>query len=189
MLGRTVPGAADSDDAERGAVLKCRVRPSPPGRHATGDRGADGASGFCYDVSTVLDVLDKAFFVLHTGLIVFNTLGWVWRRTRVPHLVTFGATAFSWFVLGAFYGWGYCVCTDWHFSVRRLGYDDPETSYVQFLVNRLTGAGIGRAADRLGGGVFCAIAAATAVVWIREWRRRPTGTAAGDPPDRPGGSG
>jgi len=141
----------------------------------------DGGREFRYDVGTMLDALDKAFFVLHTGLILFNMTGWAWRRTRVPHLVTFGATAFSWFALGAFYGWGYCPCTDWHFAVRRrLGRDDSGSSYTEFLVNRLTGAEIGRtAADWLAGVVFAAIAVATVVVWLREWlRRRQRGTAA-----------
>jgi hypothetical protein len=137
-------------------------------------------------VSGMLDVLDKAFFVFHTGLILFNMVGWAWRPTRLAHLVTFGGTAFSWFVLGAFYGWGYCPCTDWHFAVRRrLGRTDPESSYTEFLVNRVVGIEIGRtASDWLAGGVFAAIAVATAVVWLRAWLRRPrrrSGTAADTP--------
>lgn len=132
----------------------------------------------------MLDLLDKTFLVLHTALVVFNMVGWAWRRTRTAHLITLGATAFSWFVLGAFYGWGYCLCTDWHFAVRRrLGYDDPESSYLQFLINRLTGAGIDRVtSDWLAGGGFAAIVVATVVVWVREWlRRRAVGVAANPP--------
>ena len=48
-------------------------------------------------------------------------------------------TAFSWFVLGIWYGWGYCVCTHWHWNVReRLGYHDESNSYIHFLVLKLT---------------------------------------------------
>jgi len=67
-------------------------------------------------------------------------LGWIFRKTRKWNLVTLLATAFSWFILGIWYGWGYCFCTDWHWSVRRhLGYIDKENSYTQFLADKLTG--------------------------------------------------
>lgn len=49
-------------------------------------------------------------------------------------------TAISWFVLGIWYGWGYCVCTDWHWEVREeLGYHDQQRSYIHFLLLKLTG--------------------------------------------------
>ncbi len=49
-------------------------------------------------------------------------------------------TAFSWFILGIWYGFGYCPCTDWHWMVRReLGYADMPNSYIKFLANELTG--------------------------------------------------
>ena len=85
------------------------------------------------------EILNIGFFVFHTAWIAFNCLGWVWRRTRPWHLATVGLTAVSWFGLGAWYGWGYCPCTDWHWAVRaRLGHDDPP-SYIQLLIRVLTG--------------------------------------------------
>jgi hypothetical protein len=43
-------------------------------------------------------------------------------------------------VLGIWYGWGYCVSTDWHWQVRqRLGYFDMSDSYIHFLLLKLTG--------------------------------------------------
>ena len=49
-------------------------------------------------------------------------------------------TALSWFVLGIWYGWGYCVCTDWHWDVRtKLGLTDRSNSYIHFLLLKLTG--------------------------------------------------
>ena len=128
----------------------------------------------------MLTLLDKAFFAFHTLWIGFNIVGWAWRWTRPLQRVTVGLTAFSWFVLGAFYGWGYCLCTDWHFQVRRrLGYVDPETSYVQMLLNRVFGITLGRpASDRLTMGVFAAIVVATAAVWARDRRRRARGGGA-----------
>ena len=56
------------------------------------------------------------------------------------HLVTMLITAFSWFVLGIWYGWGFCLCTDWHWQVREaLGYHDRSNSYIHFLLLKLTG--------------------------------------------------
>lgn len=122
----------------------------------------------------MLSLLDQFFFVVHALLIGFNMVGWAWRRTRTLHLVTFGLTAFSWIVLGAYYGWGYCVCTDWHFQIRRqLGYVDPETSYVQLLVGKLCGASLTRpSADLLAVSTFVAILVATTVVWVRDWKNQ-----------------
>ncbi|NOX36525.1 MAG: DUF2784 domain-containing protein [Calditrichaeota bacterium] len=84
--------------------------------------------------------LNGFFFVFHSALIVFNLLGWAWRRTRRWNLYTLLLTGFSWFGLGIWYGFGYCPSTDWHWQVRRrLGYYDMPTSYIQFLLEQLTG--------------------------------------------------
>lgn len=84
--------------------------------------------------------LNYFFFSFHTLLILFNILGWVFKKTRKWNLITLLITAFSWFVLGIFYGWGYCFCTDWHWTVRRhLGYNDMTNSYNHFLILKLTG--------------------------------------------------
>ena len=86
------------------------------------------------------EFLNYFFFCFHTALIFFNTFGWIFCKTRKWNLITLLLTAFSWFVLGIWYGWGYCFCTDWHWSVRRhLGYTDKENSYTQFLADKLTG--------------------------------------------------
>ena len=84
--------------------------------------------------------LNIFFFVFHTLFTLFNITGWVFRRTRKLHLITMSFTAFSWFVLGIWYGWGYCFCTDWHWLVReKLGYEDQSRSYIHFLLLKLTG--------------------------------------------------
>lgn len=83
--------------------------------------------------------LNIFFFVFHSFVIVFNVTGWIWKKTRIPHLIVIGSTAFSWFILGIWYGFGYCPCTDWHWQVRSiLGYTDQPLSYIQFLVRELT---------------------------------------------------
>lgn len=84
--------------------------------------------------------LNIFFFVFHTLLTLFNITGWVFPRSRKLNLITLSITAFSWFVLGIWYGWGYCACTDWHWNVReKLGYEDQTNSYIHFLLLKLTG--------------------------------------------------
>jgi hypothetical protein len=85
-------------------------------------------------------LLNIFFFVFHTLLTLFNITGWLFRITRKWNLITLLLTAFSWFVLGIWYGWGYCLCTDWHWQVReQLGYHDEQNSYIHFLLVKLTG--------------------------------------------------
>lgn len=80
-------------------------------------------------------LLHYFFLLFHTGLILFNCLGWIWRKTRRWNLYTLLATGCSWFVLGIFYGWGYCPCTDWHWQVLyELGANDLPRSYIAYLV-------------------------------------------------------
>ena len=87
--------------------------------------------------------LNAGFFVFHTLWVLFTCLGWMWRRTRPWQLAVVLVTAVSWFGLGAWYGWGYCPCTDWHWHVRaRLGYRSPP-SYTQLLIQEITGVRIG----------------------------------------------
>jgi small-conductance mechanosensitive channel len=84
--------------------------------------------------------LDKFFFVFHTLIIVFNLFGWTWKKTRKANLAVLLLTAFSWFVLGIWYGIGFCFCTEWHYQVRmELGDYDMPYSYVKFLIDSLTG--------------------------------------------------
>ncbi len=85
--------------------------------------------------------LDLFFIFFHTAFTLFNLFGWIWKRTRKWNLVTLLLTGFSWFILGIWYGFGYCPCTHWHWLVRlELGYTDMPNSYIKFLLDMLTGA-------------------------------------------------
>jgi hypothetical protein len=87
-----------------------------------------------------LQVLDWFFVVFHSSIIIFNMFGWIWPKTRKWNLFTLLLTAFSWFVLGIFFGIGYCFLTHWHWDVlSALSEYPPENSYVQYLIRRLTG--------------------------------------------------
>ena len=87
--------------------------------------------------------LNFFFFVFHTVFTLFNMVGWIFPKTRKLHLITILLTACSWFILGIWYGWGYCFCTDWHWIVRqKLGFSDHSHSYIHLLILKLTGADI-----------------------------------------------
>jgi len=87
--------------------------------------------------------LDYFFIVFHSAWTIFNLLGWLWQRTRKLHLVTTLLTAISWFVLGYFYGWGYCLCTDWHWHVREhLGKLPKSNSFIDFVIVETSGFSI-----------------------------------------------
>jgi len=108
----------------------------------------------------LLHTADITFVVFHAALTLFNALGWSMRRTRRWHLLTMFLTGVSWVGLGYFHGWGYCVCTEWHWQVREaLQQPIPFDSYITFLVYHLTG-------------VTCdeqVVAHATLAVYLTSW--------------------
>ncbi|MFV5702000.1 DUF2784 domain-containing protein [Flavobacterium sp. XS2P12] len=88
----------------------------------------------------ILHFIDYFFIVFHTVLILFNIFGWIVPRWRFAHIITLSLTAFSWFILGIWYGFGYCPFTDWHWKIRELlGYTDTSNSYIHFLILKITG--------------------------------------------------
>ena len=92
------------------------------------------------DNHTLLVVLDVFLFSLHVVIIGANLFAWLWKKTRRLHLWIVGATLFSWLVLGIWYGFGYCVLTDWEWEVKRaLGEKDLPHSFVQYLSDNVLG--------------------------------------------------
>jgi hypothetical protein len=88
-------------------------------------------------------IANTFFFAFHVTLIIFNLFGWIPKNLRKWNLITLALTAFSWFVLGILYGFGYCFLTDWHWQVReKLGYSTDSNSYIHFLITELTGISI-----------------------------------------------
>jgi hypothetical protein len=86
-------------------------------------------------MNAIYQLANVFFFVFHIGLILFNLFGWLFKPLRKWNLITLGLTAFSWFGLGIFYGFGYCFLTDWHWAVREeLGYVNTYNSYIRFLI-------------------------------------------------------
>jgi hypothetical protein len=87
-----------------------------------------------------LKAADLFFLIFHTILTLFNLTGWIWKKTRRINLITLLLTGASWFILGLFYGIGYCPLTEWHFQIlRKLGESNLPYSYIDYLIERLTG--------------------------------------------------
>ncbi len=118
--------------------------------------------------------LDKFFFVFHSALIVFNLFGWIWRKTRVANLVVVLLTAFSWTILGIWYGFGFCPSTEWHWQVRmKLGHYDMPSSYTKFLVDSLTGLNVSERLVDIFTVLFLTLALFASVVTnVKDWRKK-----------------
>jgi hypothetical protein len=90
--------------------------------------------------NTIYNLLDRFFLVFHTLFTLFNITGWYFKKVRTLHLVTMVLTLFSWSILGIWYGFGYCFCTDWHWRVREiLGRPIESWSYIHFLIKEISG--------------------------------------------------
>lgn len=122
----------------------------------------------------VYKIINVFFFVFHVSLIIFNVFGWIPVTLRKWNLTALILTAFSWFVLGIFYGFGYCFLTDWHWQVReKLGYPTDSNSYIHFLVTELTGISIEeKIVDTLTAIFFFTAFALSVYVNIRDRKRR-----------------
>jgi len=88
----------------------------------------------------MLTLLDIVFTFLHLAIIGFNLSGWIWSKTRKVHLIVVTATGISWFLLGIWYGWGYCFLTDWHWEVKqKLSETNLPNSFIKYFADKITG--------------------------------------------------
>ncbi len=123
----------------------------------------------------MLALLDILLTVFHLLLTLFNLTGWAWKRTRGLHLIVLGTTAASWFVLGIWYGWGYCPLTAWHWDIKeRLGEKNLPNSFIKYHADKWFGADIPTTiVDNVTlGGLILAVAAAVYVNFISGKKKR-----------------
>ena len=120
------------------------------------------------------EFLNIFFFVFHSSLIIFILFGWIWSKTRKINLAVVLMTVFSWFVLGIWYGFGYCPSTDWHWQVRmNLGHYDMPPSYLTFLIRSLTGYDVDKTLVDVFAVVFLLLALIVSVATnYRGWKSR-----------------
>jgi hypothetical protein len=91
----------------------------------------------------MLQLLDAFLTLVHLIIISFNLLGWIWPATRKAHLICVLATAASWFLLGIWFGMGYCPVTDWQWRVKeQLGEDNLPASFIKYYADKFSGKNI-----------------------------------------------
>ena len=91
----------------------------------------------------MLVFLDILFTILHIVITLFNVVGWIFPKTRKLHLITIALTFGSWFILGFWYGFGYCFLTDWHWDVKnKLGETDLPSSFIKYFADKISGKDI-----------------------------------------------
>ena len=87
-----------------------------------------------------LRILDLLLTLLHFVIIGFNLFGWIWKRTRKLHFIIICATAACWFILGIWFGIGYCPITDWDWHIKeKLGEHDLPNSFIKYYADMVTG--------------------------------------------------
>lgn len=119
-----------------------------------------------------LHLANYFFYFFHTVLIVFNLLGWLYPRTRKLNLISLLATFGSWGLLGFWKGWGYCFLTDWHYQVlRALGEKGMPSSYIAFLIEKITGLSLDPELVNTGT-VSLALLALVFSVWVNFRKKR-----------------
>lgn len=88
----------------------------------------------------MLFFIDLTLFALHICIIGFNLFGWIVPKWRKAHLWVVAVTLFSWIVLGFWFGYGYCILTDFEWEIKRqLGETNLPNSFVTYLANNVLG--------------------------------------------------
>jgi hypothetical protein len=91
----------------------------------------------------MLTLLDVILTFIHLVIIGFNLLGWIWPETRKAHFICIVATAASWFLLGLWFGMGYCPVTDWQWRVKeQLGEYGLPASFIKYYVDKISGQNV-----------------------------------------------
>lgn len=87
--------------------------------------------------------LNLVLHIIHLSIIGFFLFAWFLPEYRVLHLILSFSIFFSWFGLGLFYGFGYCLVTDIQWKLKKESGYDPETPYyIKYIVDKATGANI-----------------------------------------------
>ena len=121
----------------------------------------------------MLKTLDVLFTILHLVIIVFNLFGWIFRRTRKLHLISVILTAASWFLLGIWFGMGYCPLTDWQWKVKeQLGEHNLPSNFVEYLAEKVSGIDVSTQLVNTVIGVCFGVAALLSV-YVNFFRRKP----------------
>lgn len=88
----------------------------------------------------MLTLLDLLLTIIHSGIVLFNLFGWIPGATRKANFITLLLTAASWFILGIWYGLGYCPLTEWQWQVKeKLGEQNLPANFIEYVAEKWTG--------------------------------------------------
>ena len=91
----------------------------------------------------MLPFLDVLLTIVHLAIVGFNLFGWIPRSTRKAHFISIVLTAASWFILGIWFGTGYCPFTDWQWWVKeKLGETNLPSNFIEYYAEKLAGRDI-----------------------------------------------
>lgn len=87
-----------------------------------------------------LKLLNICFHLIHLSVIIFFLVGWLFEKMRIHHFILSILILLSWFGLGAFFGFGYCLITDIQWKIKRQLKREPDTEfYVKYMIDKITG--------------------------------------------------
>ena len=127
----------------------------------------------------MLWLLDAILTFVHLVIIGFNLFGWIWPATRKAHFICVLATAASWFLLGIWFGMGYCPVTDWQWRVKeQLGEHNLPASFIKYYADKISGKNISSSVIDMVTGISFFIAALLSVYvnFIKKKRKKSTTT-------------
>ena len=83
--------------------------------------------------------LDIVLLFLHTGIVLFSLVGWMFSKTRKLHGYAICVILAGWLIIGAIKGHvGYCFLTDIHWDIKReLGQRNSPSSFTQYLIQEI----------------------------------------------------
>ena len=90
-----------------------------------------------------LRLLDLLLTLVHFSIMGFNLFGWIWKPLRKAHLVCIAITAGCWFILGIWFGIGYCPITDWEWQIKeKLGEHNLPGSFIKYYADKISGKSV-----------------------------------------------
>ena len=125
----------------------------------------------------MLHFFDALLTIVHLLVITVNLFGWILPATRKFHFIFILITAFSWFILGIWFGMGYCPVTDWQWRVKeQLGEHDLPASFIKYYADKISQRNISATLIDTVTIISFAIAALLSV-YVNFIRKRKAGTA------------
>lgn len=90
--------------------------------------------------SIIISISNIFFHIVHLTIILFFLFGWIIEETLLAHFILSVFILLSWFGLGVFYGFGYCLVTDIQWKIKKCMGQEPYTKYyIKYMLDKVTG--------------------------------------------------